>query len=145
MRCVSDRRPCALAPAIRMHRSAITPCASHASPIACKDREHHAFQIRTGFGGGANPKAVAGPTLNFDRTGATRLRACRYLTQRSAVPSHHLRQFRHRREPAIRGQLINDPRQNLRQSFGEFVLGDTRLLRECLDDIGAERQTELTG
>jgi len=42
-------------------------------------------------------------------------------------------------------QPVNDPGQNLRQLFGEIILGDTRQLRHCLQDTGAKRRTKLTG
>ena len=76
MRCVSDRRPWMLSLASRIQRSAITPCASHASPIACRDSEHQAFQIRIGLDIDASRSAFAGTGLNLDRSAASRFHAC---------------------------------------------------------------------
>src|SRR5262249_48607700 len=64
------------------------------------------------------------------------------LDQKSLL-FHHFRYLRHRREPAVWSQPVNDPGQNLRQLFGELILGDARHLRQCLDDVRAKRRTKL--
>ena len=49
-----------------------------------------------------------------------------WIFSRSSIPvfTSQLRQLRQRRQATIRGQFVDDPRQNLRELLGDFLLGE---------------------
>src|SRR5215471_695423 len=58
-------------------------------------------------------------------------------------PSPQFRLLHQRREPAIGGQLIDKPWQNLRQLSGEFFLREAGSLGKRLYDVRAKGRTKL--
>src|SRR5262249_22521008 len=56
--------------------------------------------------------------------------------------SPQLRQLRRCREPALGGQIVDKPRQNLRQLSDEIFLRETRSLGKGLYDVRAKGRTK---